>query len=204
MVRKYETSLGDLCADAFRITLGTDIAMVGGGSLRANLPAGDLRYDDIFNVCPFNNSAGTASLTGQQILDVLEFGVGAWPTDFGGFLHVSGLTYEFDPSIESPVVYDVNKAFVRIDAGPRRIFNVRVLDPETGNYEPLDPTRTYTVGGTTYLLRDAGDGYEMLKGLGHDTGTPDLDLLEKYIVDHLKGDIRMSEYGESQQRIKQK
>ena len=204
LVRKYETSLGDLCADAFRITLGTDIAMVGGGSLRANLPAGDLRYDDIFNVFPFNNSACTASLTGQQILDVLEFGVGAWPTDFGGFLHVSGLTYEFDPSIESPVVYDVNKAFVRIDAGPRRIFNVRVLDPETGNYEPLDPTRTYTVGGTTYLLRDAGDGYEMLKGLGHDTGTPDLDLLEKYIVDHLKGDIRMSEYGESQQRIKQK
>lgn len=204
LVRKYETSLGDLCADAFRITLGTDIAMVGGGSLRANLPAGDLRYDDIFNVFPFNNSACTASLTGQQILDVLEFGVGAWPTDFGGFLHVSGLTYEFDPSIESPVVYDVNKAFVRIDAGPRRIFNVRVLDQETGNYDPIDPTRTYTVGGTTYLLRDAGDGYEMLKGLGHDTGTPDLDLLEKYIVDHLKGDIRMSEYGESQQRIKQK
>ena len=204
LVRKYETSLGDLCADAFRITLGTDIAMLGGGSIRKDLPEGDLRYDDIFNVFPFGNTVCTASLTGQQILDALEFGVGAWPTDFGGFLHVSGMTYEFDPSVESPVVYDVNKSFVRIDAGPRRVFNVRILDPETGNYEPLDPTRTYTVGGTTYLLRDAGDGYEMLKGLGHDTGTPDLDLLEKYIVDHLHGDIRTSQYGESQQRIKQK
>ena len=132
LVRKYETSLGDLCADAFRITLGTDIALLGGGSIRKDLPEGDICYDDIFNVFPFNNTTCVATLTGQQILDALEFGVGAWPTDFGGFLHVSGMTYEFDPSVESPVVYDVNKAFVRIDAGERRIFNVRILDPETG------------------------------------------------------------------------
>ena len=204
LVRKYETSLGDLCADAFRFTLGTEIAMLGGGSIRKNLPAGDLRYDDLFNVFPFNNTSCIASLTGQQILDALEYGVGAWPTDFGGFLHVSGMTYEFDASVESPVVYDINKAFARIDAGPRRVFNVRVLDPETGNYEPIDPARTYSVGGTTYLLRDAGDGYEMLKGLGRDTGTPDLDLLEKYIVDYLKGEIRTSQYGQPQERVIQK
>ncbi len=201
LVRKYETSLGDLCADAFRITLGTDIAMLGGGSIRKDLPEGDLRYDDIFNVFPFNNSTCTAVLTGRQILDALEFGVGAWPTDFGGFLHVSGLTYEFDPSVESPVVYDVNKAFVRIDAGERRVFNVKVFDSLTGQYEPIDPARTYTVGGTTYLLRDAGDGYEMLKGLGHDTGTPDVDILERYIVESLGGRITASRYGGPQDRV---
>lgn len=204
LVRKYETSLGDLCADAFRVTLGTDIAMVGGGSIRKDLPAGDICYDDIFNVFPFNNTTCIATLTGQQILDALEFGVGAWPTDFGGFLHVSGMTYEFDGSVESPVVYDVNKAFVRIDAGERRIFNVRVLDPQTGSYDPIDPKREYTVGGTTYLLRDAGDGYEMLKGLGRDTGTADVEILEKYITDALQGDIRTSQYGASQERVKQK
>ncbi|MBO6082022.1 MAG: bifunctional metallophosphatase/5'-nucleotidase [Bacteroidales bacterium] len=204
LVRKYETSLGDLCADAFRVTLGTDIAMVGGGSIRKDLPAGDICYDDIFNVFPFNNTTCIATLTGQQILDALEFGVGAWPTDFGGFLHVSGMTYEFDGSVESPVVYDVNKAFVRIDAVERRIFNVRVLDPQTGSYDPIDPKREYTVGGTTYLLRDAGDGYEMLKGLGRDTGTADVEILEKYITDALQGDIRTSQYGASQERVKQK
>lgn len=204
LVRRSETSLGDLCADAFRVTLGTDIAMLGGGSIRKDLPAGDIRYDDIFNVFPFNNTTCTASLSGQQVLDALEFGVAAWPTDFGGFLHVSGLTYEFDPSIESPVVYDINRAFVRIDAGERRIRNVRVFDPKTDSYEPIDPKRSYSVGGTTYLLRDAGDGYEHLKGLGHDTGIPDVDLLEKYIVEHLKGEIRTSQYGTSQKRVRQK
>ena len=202
LVRKYETSLGDLCADAFRITLGTDIAVLGGGSIRKDLPAGDIRFDDIFNVFPFNNTTCTAQLTGQQVLDMLEFGVAAYPTDFGGFPQVSGLTFEFDPDIESPVVYDINKAFVRIDAGPRRVFNVRVLDPETGCYEPIDPKREYSVGGTTYLLRDAGDGYEMLKGLGHDTGTPDVDQFEKFIVDSLNGEITLSRYGEAAGRIK--
>ena len=201
LVRKYETSLGDMCADAFRLSLDTDIAMLGGGSIRANLPAGDITYDSIFNVFPFNNRVCTATLTGSQILDVLEFGVSAYPADFGGFLHVSGLTYEFDPSVESPVVFDINKAFVRIDAGERRIRNVQVLNKETGKFERIDHTRTYTVGGTTYLLMEAGDGYEMLKGVGHETGTVDVDMLEHFILNCLKGDIRASEYGEPAGRI---
>ena len=195
LVRSEETSLGDLCADAFRVCLGTEIAMLGGGSLRKNLPAGEIRYDDIFNVFPFNNVCCTASLTGAQILDALEYGVADYPTAFGGFPHVSGLTFEFDPSVETPIVYDINRTFVRVDAGERRVRNVRVLNSETGLYEPIDPTKVYTVGGTTYMLRDAGDGYEMLKGLGQTTGQADIDILEQYIVEKLGGHIPASTYG---------
>ncbi len=201
LVRSRETALGDFCADALRFTLGTDIAIQGGGSIRKDLPAGDVRYDDIFNVFPFGNTTCIAELTGQEILDMLEFGVAAYPTDFGGFPQVSGMTFTFDPSIESPVVYDVNKAFVKMDGGPRRVSEVKVLNRKTGAYEPLDPERTYTVGGTTYLLRDAGDGYEMIKGRGRDTGTADVDHLEKYITDFLHGDIPAGQYGKSAGRI---
>ncbi|MBQ5438608.1 MAG: bifunctional metallophosphatase/5'-nucleotidase [Bacteroidales bacterium] len=201
LVRAGETSLGDLCADAFRVCLGTDIAIVGGGSLRKDLPAGDVRFDDIFNVFPFNNNAAVATLTGQEILDALEFGVAAYPTDFGGFPHVSGMTFEFDPSVESPVVYDVNKAFVRINAGERRVRNVKVYNPETQLYERINPAKEYTVGGSTYMLKDAGDGYELLKGKGRDTGVVDLDILEKYIVEKLGGRISAAQYGESQDRL---
>lgn len=201
LVRSGETSLGDLCADAFRVCLGTDIAIVGGGSLRKDLPAGDIRFDDIFNVFPFNNNAAVATLTGQEILDALEFGVAAYPTDFGGFPHVSGMTFEFDPSVESPVVYDVNKAFVRINAGERRVRNVKVYNPETQLYERIDPAKEYTVGGSTYMLKDAGDGYELLKGKGRDTGVVDLDILEKYIVEKLGGRISAAQYGDSQDRL---
>lgn len=201
LVRASETSLGDFCADAFRIFLGTDIAFLGGGSIRADLPAGDVTYDTIFNVFPFNNRVCTATLTGAQLLDVLEFGVAAYPTDFGGFLHVSGMTYTFDPSVESPVVFDINKAFVRIDPGQRRIRDVKILNKESGRYEKLVPDRSYTVGGTSYLLMDAGDGYEMLKGAGHETGGVDVEVLERFIIDHLHGNIRSAQYGKPDARI---
>ena len=201
LVRSQETTLGDFCTDAFRTMLGTDIAFLGGGTLRKDLAAGDVRYDDIFNVLPFGNTCCIAELTGQDILDALEFGVAAYPTDFGGFPHVSGLKYTFDPSIESPVVYNVNKAFVKFDGGPRRISDVQVLNAKTGAWEPIDPARTYTVGGTTYHLRDAGDGYEMLKGRGHDTGAEDVDQLEKYLNESLHGVIPASLYGKSAGRV---
>ena len=201
LVRREETTLGDFCADAFRLVMNTDIGISGGGSIRANLPAGDVRFDDIFNVFPFNNTASIAELTGQEILDMLEFGVSAYPTDFGGFPHVSGLTFSFDPSIESPVVFDVNKAFVKFDGGPRRVSDVKVLNGATGVYEPLVPDKSYRVGGTSYLLIDAGDGYEMLKGRGKDTGTVDVDILETYINKYLHGVIPASQYGQSAGRI---
>lgn len=200
LVRSHETSLGDFCADAFRMALCTDIAIVGGGSIRKDLPAGDICYDELFNVFPFDNKACIAELTGQDILDMLEFGVAAYPTDFGGFPHVSGLTFTFDPSIESPVVYDIHKVFVKFDGGPRRVSDVKVLNSQTGRFEPIDPAHTYSVGGTSYLLRDAGDGYEMLKGKGRDTGPSDLDMLEVYI-NKLHGVIPASRYGQSQNRI---
>ena len=48
---------------------------------------------------------------------------------------------------------------------------------------------------------NCGDGYEMLKGVGHETGSVDVDMLEHFIIEHLKGDIRASEYGQSAGRI---
>ena len=202
LVRNEETSLGDFCADAMRLTLSTDIGLQGGGSIRADLKAGELRFDDIFNVFPFDNTTCIAELTGQEILDVLEFSVSSYPTAFGGFLHVSGLTFSFDPSVESPVVFDVNKAFVKFDDGPRRVKEVRVLNGATGLYEPIDPAHTYLVGGTTYLLRDAGDGYEMLAGRGKSTGKADVEALEVYITRYLNGIISTTQYGESANRIR--
>ena len=40
-------------------------------------------------------------VTGQQVLDALEWGSSKLPGEFGGFMQVSGLTYEIDMSIPS-------------------------------------------------------------------------------------------------------
>ena len=41
LVRSQETNLGDLCADAYRILLGADVAFVNGGGVRKDIAAGD-------------------------------------------------------------------------------------------------------------------------------------------------------------------
>ena len=107
IIRRSETNLGDLCADAYRDQGGgTDIAFVNGGGIRVQLNAGDLTLGDILSVHPFGNSLTVIEVTGQQVLDALEWSVHSLPGEFGGFNQVSGITFEYDCTIESPVVAD--------------------------------------------------------------------------------------------------
>lgn len=182
IVRSQETNLGDLCADAYRATLGSDIAFVNGGGVRANIPAGDITYGQILNVHPFGNMACMIEIQGQYILDALEMGARAIPGETGGFLQTSGLTYEINSAIESSVVLDDAGNFAGVD-GERRVSNVMV------NGEPLDPEKTYTVASHNFMLKDGGDGYVMFKNgtLLVDQVKIDNQLLIDYIVDTLGG-----------------
>ena len=160
IIRNTETNLGDLCADAYRDQGGgTDIAFVNGGGIRVQLNAGDLTLNDILRVHPFGNSLTVIEVTGQQVLDALEWSVHSLPGEFGGFDHVSGLTFEVDATIESPVIEDDNKMFAGIDdTKERRVRNVLV------GGEPLDPEKIYTLASHDYQLLNNGDGYTMFAG----------------------------------------
>ena len=157
MIRRAETNLGDLCADAYRDQGDADIGFSIGGSIRNGIDKGDITYEDIIRVHPFGNMLSTIEATGQQILDALEWGSRAVPGETGGFLQVSGLTYEIHVSVESGCQMDENGMFTGIE-GERRVANVMV------NGEPLDPEKTYTVAGIDYTLQDHGDGYTMFDG----------------------------------------
>ncbi|MDO5000599.1 MAG: 5'-nucleotidase, partial [Bacteroidales bacterium] len=87
---------------------------------------------------PFGNEMCMLEVTGQQILDALEWGARAVPGESGGFLQVSGLTYEIHSYIESGCREDENGYFVAVE-GERRVRNVRFAG------EPIDPKATYTV-----------------------------------------------------------
>ena len=160
IIRNAETNLGDLCADAYRDQGGnTDIAFVNVGGIRAQLNAGDLTLNDILSVHPFGNSLTVIEVTGQQVLDALEWSVHSLPGEFGGFDQVSGLTFEYDATIESPVIEDDSKMFAGVDdTKERRVRNVLV------GGEPLDPEKIYTLASHDYQLLNNGDGYTMYKG----------------------------------------
>ena len=161
MVRSRETNLGDLCADAYRTLLDADIAFVNGGGVRANINEGEITFENIINVHPFGNEACLVEVTGQQILDALEMGARQCPGENGGFLQVSGLTYEIHTNIEANVVLDEDKMWVGAAGGEYRVQNVMVMDKETGEYQPLDLERTYTLASHNYMLLNQGDGFAM-------------------------------------------
>ena len=189
MVRRAETNLGDLCADAYRFQSGADIGIVNGGGIRVNINAGEITLGDIMNVHPFGNALCVVEVTGQQILDALEWGARAVPDENGGFLQVSGLTYEIHSYIESSCTFDENRMFTGV-SGERRVKNVLV------GGEPLDPAKTYTLAAHDYML-GGGDGFSMFKDarLLLDRVKLDNQLLIDYIVENLGGVIG-EEYAE--------
>ncbi len=185
MVRSRETNLGDLCADAYRSLLGTDVAFVNGGGIRSDIKQGDISYADIIKVHPFGNMACAIEVTGQQIKDALELSVRAvGDGENGGFLQVSGLSFDIDSTIPSSVELDEKSMFVAV-RGKYRVHNIRVGD------ESLDLKKNYTVASHNYMLKNAGDGYSMFAGskfLQNEVKVDNQVLIE-YITQSLQGNI---------------
>ena len=190
VVRLAETNLGDFCADVIRFETGADIAMISGGEIRADIKKGDITYGDIMSVWPYENEFCVLEVTGQQILDALEWGSRSLPGENASFQQVSGLSYEIDVSVPSGCVADENNMMTGIE-GERRVKNVTVGD------EPLDPEKTYTLAGPNYTLMENGDGFTAFDGatvLMESAGL-DTQLMIDYITNTLGGVIG-SEYAD--------
>ena len=95
-VRSGETNLGNLIADSMIDVTSADIAITNGGGIRESIAAGDVTVGDIITVLPFGNIIVTVDLTGQEIIDTLEFATSAYPETDGGFPHVSGITFDIN------------------------------------------------------------------------------------------------------------
>lgn len=190
LVRKEETNIGNLYADAMRSVLGADIGYVNGGGLRAEIDAGDVTFNDILNFIPFNNMPMLAEVSGQVIKDLLEMTTMSWPEENGSFPHVSGITFSVDATVPSSIVMDENELFICVD-GPYRVRDIKVLNRESGEYEPLDTEKKYTLAALDYYIMEGGGGLTMLEEavVLRDDGVLDVELLETYITEQLGGVI---------------
>ncbi|MFA6332173.1 MAG: bifunctional metallophosphatase/5'-nucleotidase [Methanoregula sp.] len=152
-----ESALGDLLADAQRSVMGTDVAFITTGSMRADLEKGNVTWGDLFTIQPFSGTVVSMRLTGQQIRDALER---QWQEPLPPHnLGVSGLTYTYDTTKPT---------------------GSRVQDVLVGGV-PLDPSTTYTAAMMDYLSI-GGDGYtEFTSGTLITTGPSDVDTLATYL-----------------------
>lgn len=181
MVRNAETNAGDLVADAMRWFMSADIGLINGGGIRVDLPAGDLSYGNFMSLLPFENVMIKIEATGEQILSMLHSAIGNLPNESGDFPHVSGLRFT-------------------VSAGDHSVSNVEVQQAD-GNYLPLDPAATYTIGTTNYAVTGGGFG-GTLAGCPMLTQTSTIycDALVQFVTNALSGTIGQ-QYARSQGRI---
>lgn len=170
LVRSMDTNVSDFVADGVywyfneHMETGCDVAIVNGGGLRSDIPAGDFSFLSAKDIQPFGNVICMVNLSGQQIKDMLEWGsrkVGVEQN--GGLMHVAGAKYTVDTSIKSTVQEDEKGAFLCGPTGEYRVSDIMIYNRETAEYEPIELDRTYSVAGANFTLRNGGDGCAMLK-----------------------------------------
>ncbi len=166
LVRKSETNLADLCADAVYYTVnkasdhGCDVAFVNGGGVRISVDPGAWNSLTLRSVFPFENRNCIAEMPGRVLREALEFSLRNMPeTEFGGLLHSAGLKYEIHTYIPSTVQVDGYGNYAGPPTGAYRVRNIRVFDRDLNAYVPLDLDKTYLVAGANYILIENGDGH---------------------------------------------
>lgn len=157
-----ETSLGDAVADAQLAATkktGAAIAFTNPGGLRADLPAGDVTYAQVFAAQPFGNTLVTFTLTGAQLAAALEQ---QWATSRPRILQPSAnVAYAWSSS--AMVGGKLVPGSLKVDGHP---LGVEALVRVTVNS----------------FLASGGDGFSVFaEGTDRVGGPPDLEALVEYL-----------------------
>ena len=165
--RTKETNIGNYIADAYRNAAKSDVALVNGGSIRADLTynVGTLTKRDVLSILPFNNPIVKVEISGKTLREVLEHGVArsAEDNEPGRFPQISGMTFKFDAT---------------------KTAGSRTSEIIVGG-KPLDEKKIYSLATSDFLVSRGGDGYTMFKGakvlIKADEAQKDSDVLEQAI-----------------------
>lgn len=151
-VRRQETGIGNLVADAIREMAQVDVGFVNGGAIRGSLYEGNVFGSDLDVVCPYDNGVVVLKVKGTVIREMLANGLTLIDQESGipggRFLNVSGLCYSF----RAPT-----------DTSPAELLDITLPDGS-----PFDESKTYTIAVTSYMcgangyLDNNGDGFTML------------------------------------------
>lgn len=140
------------------------MALENAGGVRTDIGQGPLTMAEVYEVLPFGNTIVVLRLTGREIRQALETGVGRGE---GAFPYLSGARYTVDLS--------------RPEGG--RIVHVEVGSTKAG-WKPLREGASYLVATNSYLA-GGGDGYQVLKearGFREDTRYLDAEAFIKFAV----------------------
>jgi len=165
-VRTREAAIGNLFADAMRIGMRADAAILNGGGIRAGKtyqPGARISQGDVLAELPFNNRIVVVEIGGADLRRALENGLSLLPRASGRFPQVSGVAVTFD--LAQPP-------------------GARIITMQVGG-APLDEGKVYRVAILDYLAR-GGDDYTMFATARRITPDNDAPLLVNEVVQYLR------------------
>ena len=206
-VRTMETNLGDFAADAYLyagreyvknagLDMTVDLALVNGGGIRASIPTGEISMNTLYTVFPYGNTITLVTVTGEELLEVLEASTFCTPVALGGFPQSAGIDFTVNTAVpyENGELYPESTYYAPANPGSRVTIN-------SVNGKPFAPDAKYTVVVNSFQA-EGGDTYYALTEASfvHDTAMVDADVLISY-VDSMN-DVIGEEYAAPQGRIK--
>lgn len=152
------TLMGEWAATIMKDTAKTDVAIQNGGGLRCSIPQGQVTMGQLYQLMPFDNTLYTLKLTGKELKQAVENGIGSPTFRFG---QVAGLY----------VTYDMTKPY-----------GERIVSITLENGEAIVDDKEYTVA-TNDFMADGGDNYTMFRNAKdkHNTNIPIRDVLVESI-----------------------
>lgn len=158
-----DSALGNFAAEAMRAFPGveTEIALTNTLGIRADVPAGNITLDTLFNAMPFDNTITTMFLSGREVTELLDY-VTARSSERGCSSQAQVAGIQFVMNCDAQVAEDIKI-----------------------NGLPLDPAGTYELATNNYIAH-GGSGFEVLERntTQVDTGISIRDVVQAAIIQY--------------------
>ncbi|WP_316571467.1 5'-nucleotidase C-terminal domain-containing protein [Neobacillus sp. YIM B06451] len=128
-----DNALGNLIADGMNAATGSDFAMMNGGGIRANLNAGEITWEELYNIQPFGNTLVTVEVEGSEMDEIVNAQISSYGPDasIGGFLY-------------------------KWDSATGKVTEITLSDGT-----PIDQNATYTLTVNNYMYDHYSDKYKL-------------------------------------------
>lgn len=170
---------------------GAEISMAAPLTFNGVVKNGDVRFNDMFTIYPYENSLNVVSLSGREIKDYLEFSYGLWINYTGKHILNIGKVMN---TVTGEEAWAFLSRYYNLDSAAGLIYEVDITKPQGSRVnivsmadgEAFDYDRKYNVAMTSY--RASGGGDHLIKGAGISK-----DELGSRVISH-SGDIRTMIY----------
>ena len=153
-VRFHPTNMGFLIAEAQRVKVNADVAVMNSGGIRAGIEAGDIAYKDVLTTQPFGNAVCFIELKGSELSEYLAVAASK-PVDTGAYAQFAGVDIDIKDG---------------------------VMVSATVGGKAIDPAQDYRLTLNSYLA-SGGDGYPRMDSHAGfvNTGFMDAGALREYV-----------------------